>query len=42
MLTLYSSGSSGNSYKVRLMLAKLGRPFRLIEVDIFAGENRTP
>lgn len=42
MLTLYSSATSGNAYKVRLMLAKLGRPFRLHEVDIFAGENRTP
>ncbi|WP_454917594.1 glutathione S-transferase family protein [Xanthobacter sediminis] len=42
MLTLYSTQSSGNSYKVRLMLAKLGRPFRLAEVDIFAGEHRTP
>lgn len=42
MLTLYSTQASGNSYKVRLMLAKLGRPFRLEEVDIFAGENRTP
>lgn len=42
MLTLYSTQSSGNSYKVRLLLAKLGLPFRLVEVDIFAGENRTP
>ncbi|MDI4665101.1 glutathione S-transferase family protein [Xanthobacter autotrophicus] len=42
MLTLYSTQASGNSYKVRLMLAQLGRPFRLVEVDIFAGENRTP
>lgn len=42
MLTLYSTQSSGNSYKVRLMLAKLARPFHLVEVDIFAGENRTP
>lgn len=42
VLTLYSTQSSGNSYKVRLMLAKLGRPFRLEEVDIFAGEHRTP
>ena len=42
MLTLYSTQTSGNSYKVRLMLAMLGRPFRLVEVDIFAGENRTP
>lgn len=42
MLTLYSSRSSGNSYKVRLILAKLAIPFRLVEIDIFAGENRTP
>nr|WP_029002932.1 glutathione S-transferase family protein [Azorhizobium doebereinerae] len=42
MLTLYSTRSSGNSYKVRLLLAKLNLPFRLVEVDIFAGENRTP
>jgi glutathione S-transferase len=28
-LTLYSMQSSGNSYKVRLMLAHLGRPYRL-------------
>ncbi|MFG1478171.1 glutathione S-transferase family protein [Xanthobacter sp. V4C-4] len=42
MLKLYSTQSSGNSYKVRLMLAKLGRPFQLAEVDIFAGEHRTP
>ncbi|WP_394095738.1 glutathione S-transferase family protein [Xanthobacter versatilis] len=42
VLTLYSTQASGNSYKVRLILAKLGRPFRLEEVDIFAGEHRTP
>lgn len=42
MLTLYSSQSSGNSYKARLALAKLALPFRLEEIDIFAGENRTP
>lgn len=42
MLKLYSTQSSGNSYKVRLMLAKLARPFDLVEVDIFAGEHRTP
>ncbi|WP_127090283.1 glutathione S-transferase family protein [Aquabacter cavernae] len=42
MLKLYSTQSSGNSYKVRLLLARLGRPFHLVEVDIFAGEHRTP
>ena len=29
-LTLYSMRSSGNSYKVRLMLAHLGLPYRLV------------
>jgi len=28
-LTLYSMGSSGNSYKVRLLLAHLGQPYEL-------------
>jgi len=42
VLTLYSTQSSGNSYKVRLLLAKLRLPFRLVEIDIFAGEHRTP
>jgi glutathione S-transferase len=42
MYTLYSMQRSGNSYKVRLALAKLGIPFRLIEVDILKGESRTP
>lgn len=42
LLKLYSMASSGNSYKVRLMLAKLELPFELVEVDIFAGEHRTP
>ena len=42
MLKLYSTQSSGNSYKVRLLLAKLHQPFELVEVNIFAGEHRTP
>ncbi|MFG1425817.1 glutathione S-transferase family protein [Roseixanthobacter glucoisosaccharinicivorans] len=42
MLTLYSTQASGNSYKVRMLLAKLGLPFRLTEVDILSGEHRTP
>ncbi len=42
MLRLYSMQSSGNSYKVRLLLAKLGLPFRLVDVDLLRGENRTP
>jgi glutathione S-transferase len=42
MLTLYSMQLSGNSYKVRLLLAHLGASYRLIEVDILKGETRTP
>jgi glutathione S-transferase len=33
---------SGNSYKVRLALAQLGLPYRLVEVDILKGESHTP
>ena len=42
MFTLYSMRRSGNCYKVRLALAQLKIPFRLIEVDILKGETRTP
>ncbi len=42
MYALYSMRRSGNCYKVRLALAQLGIPFRLIEVDILKGETRTP
>ena len=42
MYTLYSDQRSGNSYKVRLALARLGIPFKLVEVDILQGESRTP
>jgi glutathione S-transferase len=42
MHTLYSMQRSGNSYKVRLALAQLGIPYRLVEVDILTGESRTP
>jgi glutathione S-transferase len=42
MYTLYSMQKSGNSYKARLALARLGIPYRLIEVDILQGESRTP
>src|SRR4029079_2755247 len=42
MFTLYSMQRSGNSYKVRLLLARLRIPFRLIEIDILKGESRTP
>src|ERR1700756_5711848 len=42
MNTLYSMRQSGNSYKVRLALAQLQIPYRLVEVDILRGESRTP
>jgi glutathione S-transferase len=42
MYTLYSMQRSGNSYKVRLALAQLRIPYKLIEVDILRGETRTP
>jgi len=32
-LTLYSMPSSGNSYKVRLLLAMLGRPYTHIGME---------
>ena len=42
MYTLYSMQRSGNSYKVRLALAKLRIPYQLKEVDILKGESHTP
>jgi glutathione S-transferase len=42
MYTLYSMQKSGNSYKVRLALARLGIPYKLVEIDILQGESRTP
>lgn len=42
MFTLYSMQLSANSYKARLILSLLGRPFQLIEVDVLSGANKTP
>ena len=41
MMRLYDNLSSGNGYKVRLLLAQLGIPFERIEYDIDRGETRT-
>ena len=41
MLTLYSMPSSGNSYKVRLLLALLAIPFRVIETEYDGGKELT-
>src|SRR5262247_260462 len=42
MFTLYSMQRSGNCYKVRLALAQLALPYRLVEIDVLQGESRTP
>jgi glutathione S-transferase len=42
MYTLYSMQRSGNCYKVRLALAQLRAPYRLVEVDVLKGDTRTP
>lgn len=42
MLTLYSQQDSGNCYKPRLLMALLGIPFRLEDVDSMAGATRDP
>jgi len=41
-MELYDYLDSGNGYKVRLLLAQLGVPYRLHLVDIMAGATRTP
>jgi glutathione S-transferase len=40
-LRLYDYPASCNCYKVRLLLANLGRPYERVPVDIFAGETLT-
>jgi glutathione S-transferase len=40
-MKLYNVAYSGNSYKVRLLLAQLRIPCEIIEVDILNGESRT-
>ena len=41
MLRLYDYAGSGNCYKVRLLLANLGRPYERVPVDIFGGDTLT-
>ncbi len=40
-MKLFNVAYSGNSYKVRLLLAQLGIPCEIVEVDILKGESRT-
>lgn len=42
MMTLYDYLDSGNGYKIRLLLAQLGQPYRWVELDILANETHTP
>jgi glutathione S-transferase len=41
MLTLYDYLPSQNGYKIRLLLAQLGRPYRTEIVSIFEGEGQS-
>ena len=42
IMKLYNVTHSGNSYKVRLLLAQLGIAYEIVEVDIMKGESRIP
>ena len=42
MIRLHDNLSSGNGYKVRLVLKHLDLPYELIETDIKVGATRTP
>ncbi|MBE1207735.1 glutathione S-transferase family protein [Aminobacter carboxidus] len=41
MITIYGMNDSGNSYKPRLLMAKLGRPFRHVETSSRDGSTRS-
>jgi glutathione S-transferase len=40
MMRLHDDLSSGNGYKVQLLLTRLGIPFERVEYDIDKGETR--
>lgn len=42
MYTVYGTRVSGNCYKLQLLLEQLQIPYQWHEVNIFAGESRTP
>ena len=41
-LTLYDYAALANCLKARVLLAQLGRPYRRVGVDIFAGDTAAP
>ena len=42
MITLYGMSSSGNCYKLQLLMAQLGREYDWEEIDVTRGENLSP
>ena len=40
-MKLYGDSESGNCYKIKLLLAHLGRPYQWVDIDILAGESRS-
>src|SRR5437764_585638 len=42
MLIFYDAPVSGNTYKVRLLLAQLHKPHEVLRLDIVGGEVRKP
>ena len=42
MITLHQQHNSGNCYKVRLILAHMGIPFRVAEINSLGGATHTP
>jgi glutathione S-transferase len=42
MLTIYGLRSSGNCYKLQLLLELLGKPYRWVDTDSANGATRTP
>jgi len=42
MLALYQQHDSGNCYKARLILARMGVRFRIVEVNALDGSTRAP
>lgn len=42
MYKVYGMTTSGNCYKVRLVLEQLGLPYEWVEIDVRGGETRRP
>ena len=42
MITLYGMSSSGNCYKLQLLMAQLGREYAWEDIDVIRGENLSP